>query len=256
MTVPMPSLLLTLTVLEKTSGTWINVALIWLGTGIGLLLRGNLPARMQQVITQGLGLFTVFLGTTLAASLLKVQAGRMDGVILGLLALVGGGLLGEGWQVEMHLTRLGEALKRRVKGGGRFTEGFVVASLLFGIGPMAIVGCLNNGLSGNNSLLTVKSVMDGLASIPFSSTYGMGVGFSSLSILLYQGSLSLAAGLLAQVLSDPVNHPGTLLISGVGGLIVMGIGCNLLEIAQIRVASFLPALLLAPLLVAIAMRLG
>ncbi|MEB3292937.1 MAG: DUF554 domain-containing protein [Synechococcales bacterium] len=248
--------LLSLSIWDKTSGTWINVATIWGGTVIGLLLRGNLPPGMQWVITQGLGLFTLFLGTTMAHQLLKLQTGRVDGVILGLLAMVLGGLLGEWWQVEVKLTELGERLKQWVKGGGRFTEGFVVASLLFGIGPMAIVGCLNNGLSGNNSLLTVKSVMDGLASIPFSSTYGVGVGFSSLSILLYQGSLSLAAGLLSQVLPDPANHPATQLISGVGGLIVIGIGCNLLEIAQIRVASFLPAILLAPLLVAIVAGLG
>lgn len=242
----------TLSFWDKTSGTWINVAAIVLGTLLGLALRGSLPRSVQQVITQGLGLFTVFLGVNMASSLFKANAGSVDGVILGLLAIVFGGIVGELWNLEAKLTALGDWLKHRFQGGGRFTEGFVATSLLFGIGPMAIVGCLNNGLSGNNNLLTVKSVMDGLASIAFSSIYGVGVGFSALPIAIYQGGLSLAAGLLAQALPNPVIDPRVQLISGVGGLMVLGIGINLLEIVRIRVSSFLPALLLAPVFFAIA----
>ena len=178
------------------------------------------------------------------------------GTILGLLSIVFGGILGELLQIEFRLTQLGDWLKQRVKGGGRFTEGFVATSLLFCVGPMAILGCLNNGLNGDPGILTVKAVMDGLAAIAFTSTYGIGVGFSSLMILMYQGSLSLMASSLAQVLPNPSSDPSVALISGVGGLMVMGIGCNLLELVHIRVSSFLPALFLAPILFTIAKTLS
>jgi uncharacterized protein len=255
-----PVTIATLTLWQKTSGTWINVGSVLMGTSIGLLLRGSLPKNIQQVITQSLGLFTMFLGFTMAGNMLQVKVGRADGVILGLLAFVLGGILGELLKLEERLKQLGDWLKHRTLNGtrnrtlsgGRFTDGFVTASLLFCVGPMAILGCLNNGLSGNNNLLTIKSVMDGLASIAFTSSYGIGVGFSTLPILIYQGGLSLSAGILAQSLPDPANHPIVLLISGVGGLMVLGIGINLLEVQQVRVASCLPALLIAPLLYAIA----
>jgi uncharacterized protein len=237
---------------QKTSGTWINVFTILLGTAIGLGLRGRMPQRMQQVLTQGLGLFTIFLGITMAGAMRNATAGAIDGTILGLLSIVFGGLLGEALQIETYLTKLGDWLKQSVRGGGKFTEGFVATSLLFCIGPMAILGCLNNGLKGDPGILTVKAVMDGLASIAFSSTYGIGVGFSSLMILLYQGSLSLIASSLSQSLPNPSTDPCIALVSGVGGLMVMGIGCNLLELVAIRVSSFLPALLLAPIVFQIA----
>lgn len=247
---------LSLSLWERTSGTWINVFTILLGTAVGLVARDSLPSRMQRIITQGLGLLTLFLGVTMANSLLKVQAGRVDGVIIGLLAIVLGGLLGEWLQLEVQLQKLGDWLKNLFKGGGSFTEGFVAASLLFCIGPLAIIGSLNNGLSGDGKVLFIKSAMDGLASIAFSSSYGIGVGFSAIAILAYQGGLSLFAGLLAQVLPDPVNAPQVLLASGVGGLMILGLGLNLLEITKLSIAAFLPALGLAPLLCLIAQRFG
>ncbi|HTL88686.1 MAG TPA: DUF554 domain-containing protein [Leptolyngbya sp.] len=240
---------------DKTSGTWINVVTVLVGSGLGIVLKDSLPSRMQRIITQGLGLLTLFLGVTMASSLLNVKVGGMDGVIVGLFAIVIGGLLGEWWQLETRLHAIGDRLKHLVKGGGSFTEGFVAASLLFCIGPMAIIGSLNNGLSGNQTLLSIKSAMDGLASIALSSSYGIGVAFSIVPILLYQGGLSIAAGLLAQNLPDPTTNPSVLLASGVGGLIVMGLGLNLLEIARLSIAAFLPGLLLAPLLYAILDRL-
>lgn len=240
----------------KTSGTWLNVLTVVGGTSLGLLFGDRLAQRFQQVITQGLGLLTLFLGMTMASSMLQVQVGPIGGLILALLAMVLGGLLGEGLNLEARLQRLGDWLKAKFRGGGRFTEGFVATSLLFCVGPMAIVGCLNNGLSGNHDLLTVKAVMDGVASIVFSSIYGIGVGFSALPILIYQGALSLAAGILSTTLADPARDPRVLLISGVGGLMVMGIGLNLLEIQKIRVSSFLPALAIAPLLFFLAQRIS
>ncbi len=194
----------------------------------------------------------MFLGFTMASSLFKAQAGHVDGVVLGLLAIVLGGLLGEALQLEARLRVFGDWLKARVKGEGSFTEGFVAASLLFCVGPMALIGSLNNGLAGNNTVLTIKATMDGLAAIALTGSYGMGVGFSSVMILLYQGGLSLAAGLLTKVLLNPLTDPRVLLTSGVGGLMILGLGLNLLDVAKIKVASFLPALLLAPLLYGIA----
>ncbi|NJN48840.1 MAG: DUF554 domain-containing protein [Alkalinema sp. RL_2_19] len=188
---------------------------------------------------------------------LKVQVGPLpSGIILALLALVLGGILGETLQLELRLQWLGDWLKGKFRGGGRFTEGFVATTLLFCVGPMAIVGCLNNGLAGDDDLLTVKAIMDGIASIAFSSIYGVGVGFSALPILIYQGALSLAAGILSTTLVDPATNPQVLLISGVGGMMVLGIGINLLEIQKIRVSSFLPALAIAPGLFAIAKLIG
>ncbi|WP_008317394.1 DUF554 domain-containing protein [Leptolyngbya sp. PCC 6406] len=240
----------------RTSGTWINVATILMGTGLGLLLRHHLPRNLQQIITQSVGILTLVLGMRLAMGLFTLEAGPIDGVILGLLALVIGGLLGEWGQLETRLRAVGDVLKKQVKGGGRFTEGWVAASLLFCIGPMAILGSLENGLTGANAILTLKSTMDGLAAIALTGTYGLGVGFSTLSILLYQGGLSLLAGLLATALPDPASDPHVLLTTGVGGMMIIGLGLGLLEVAQVRIASFLPALLLSPLLVAISLGLG
>ncbi|HSM80946.1 MAG TPA: DUF554 domain-containing protein [Nodosilinea sp.] len=239
----------------KTSGTWINVATVVLGTTLGIVLSSRLPKAMQQIITQAVGLMTLVIGVAMAGSLSAIEAGPIDGIILALLVMVAGGLLGEWWQIEGRLAVLGDWLKARVRGGGRFTEGFVAASLLFCIGPMAIVGSLNNGLSGDNTLLTLKATMDGLAAIALTGTYGVGVGFSALSVLVVQGALSLLASVSGAILPDPTNSPQVLLITGTGGLMILGIGLNLLEIAQVRVASFLPALLLCPIAIAIAQRL-
>lgn len=238
---------MTLDFWTKTSGTWINAATILLGTGLGLALRGRLPLNMQRIITQGLGLITLFVGFSMAGSVNKVES-HIDGVILALLAIVLGGLLGEWWHLEDRLESLGDWLKQRFKGKGSFTEGFMAASLLFCVGPMTLIGSLNNGLTGDNTLLLLKAVMDGLASIALTSSFGIGVGFSVLIVLIYQGGVSLTAGLLTQSLPDPATSPTVMLVTGVGGLMILGLGLNLLEVAKVRVASLLPALLLAPLL--------
>ena len=236
------------TLWAKTSGTWINMATVIIGTSLGLLLNQRLPTSMQQIIPQGIGLLTLWLGVSMAEQLTTVPPQPIDGVVLGLIALIIGGLLGEWWQLEAKLNGLGDWLKHRFKGRGRFTEGFVATSLLFCIGPMALLGSLDNGLTGNNTILVLKSTMDGLISIPMASTYGAGVGFSVLPILIYQGGLSLAAGILGEAVTDPSSDPRIQMVSGIGGLLVIGIGLGLLEIAKVRLASFLPAIALAPLL--------
>lgn len=230
----------------RTSGTWVNMATVLLGTAVGLFLKGRLPNRMTRIITQGVGLITAFLGFTMATHLTKVQAGFLDGVVLGLMTLVVGGLLGEWWQIEERLAQIGDRLKKQFRGGSGFTEGFVAASLLFCVGPMTLLGSLSNGLTGDNRLLVLKAIMDGFVAIAFTSSFGIGVGFSTLTIFFYQGGLSLLAGFLAQLIPDPATAPPILLATGIGGLMIVGIGFNLLEVAKIRVAAFLPALILAP----------
>lgn len=232
-----------------TSGTWFNMAMILGGTVCGLLLQGRLATRVQKNMTQAIALVCIFMSLNMASSLERVR----DGTILALVALILGGLVGEWLQLEQKLEGLGDWLKQKFQGTGRFTEGFVAASLLFCIGPIAIIGSLNNGLTGDSKLLVLKSVMDGMIAIPFTATMGMGVGFSAVSILLYQGSISLMAGAIAEILPDPTNAAPVLLISGIGGLLLLGLGFNLLELTKINLAAYLPSLVLAPIFYAIAM---
>ncbi|GAA6755621.1 hypothetical protein QT17_10905 [Thermus sp. 2.9] len=236
-----------LTLWDKLSGTLVNALTVVLGTGLGLLLRGRLPERMARIMVQGVGLTTLFIGLSMAQALGRAKGGAIDGVVLGLIALVAGGLLGEWARVEDGLESLGDKIKQAVRGGGSFTEGFVAASLLFCVGPMTLLGSIQNGLTGDASLLLLKATLDGMSAIALTSSFGIGVGFSTLVILLYQGGVALLAGTLSQALPDPAQDPRVLLTTGVGGLMVLGVGINLLGLTKVRVGSFLPALLLAPL---------
>jgi uncharacterized membrane protein YqgA involved in biofilm formation len=240
----------------RTSGTWLNAGAVLLGTVVGLLLAGKLPAPMRAIMIQGVGLVTLVIGFGMARSLEDGGSGRIDGVVLGLLAVVGGGVIGEWWRLEERLEALGERLKTRFGGGGGFGEGFVAASLLFCVGPLTLIGSLNNGLSGDATLLTIKATLDGLSAVALAGAYGAGVGLAIPVILLYQGGVSLAAGALAGGLPDPAHDARVLLVSGVGGVLVIGLGINLLGLTRIRVASFLPALALAPILHGLAALVG
>lgn len=231
----------------KTSGTWINIFTVIIGTSLGLILSDRLSARKQKIITQGIGLITIWIGLSMANSMSEVAAGGIDGAVLGLIAMVLGGILGEWWQIEERLTNLGDWLKKKFRGSGAFTEGFVASSLLFCVGPMTLIGSFNNGLSGDNTLLTLKAAMDGIVSIALANIYGIGVGFSVFTLLIYQGGLSLLVGLATDNLPNSTDNFYILIITGVGGLMILAIGFNLLEIVKIRVASFLPAIALAPL---------
>lgn len=232
----------------KTSGTWINIFTVAVGTTLGLTLKNRLTQKMQQLITQAIGLITIWIGLSMANTLNQVKAGNLEGVILGLLAMVIGGIIGEWLEIEEKLTIIGNNFKKQFRGQGLFTEGFVASSLLFCVGPMTLIGCLNNGLTGDNTLLTIKATMDGIVSIALANIYGIGVGCSILVLAVYQGGLSLAAGAISLYLTNPETNSHILLATGVGGLIIVGIGLNLLEVTTIRVASLIPAIAFAPLL--------
>jgi uncharacterized membrane protein YqgA involved in biofilm formation len=239
----------------RTSGTWINVGAIVAGTATGLAAGARLPERMSRTLMQVLGLVTGLVALGMARGLDAARAGPLPGVIVALLSLALGAIVGEALRLEERLAGLGEKLRARFGGGGRFTEGFVTASLLFCVGPMAIVGGIENGLRLDPSTLAVKSALDGIASVALAGVYGIGVGFSAIPILLLQGAVSLAAAGLAHALPDPAGDPRVLLVSGTGGLLVLGIAVNLMlgglgvdERRRVRVGAMLPALAIAPLL--------
>lgn len=257
-----------MSLLTQLSGTFVNVGAVLLGTLLGLTIGGRLPERTQRTLLQTLSLVTLFIGLDMAGSLNPVQGGAVPGVILALISLAAGAVIGEALGVEEALERLGQTLKRRFRGGGRFTEGFVAASLLFCVGPMTVIGGLQNGLTGDSSTYVLKSTLDGIAALALAGAYGVGVGFSALTVLLVQGGISLLAGTFAAGLlggADPQvlkTNPYVLLITGAGGLTIIGISWNLMlaglgfEDRRVRVGSLLPALLLAPLALWAVTRLG
>lgn len=218
------------------------MATVVLGTSIGLALRGKLPERITVVVMQAIGLVTLFIGITNALDLNRVSS--PPGVLVGLLALALGAALGEWWRIEEGLESLGNSLKKRFKGSGRFTEGFVAASLLFCVGPLALIGSIQNGLTGDAGFLVLKSTLDGFSSLALATSFGFGVMGSVLVVLVYQGGLSLAASQFSNLIPDPAADPNVLLVNGVGGLMIVALGLGLLDIKRLRVASMLPALAL------------
>lgn len=226
------------------TGTFINVAAILIGGSIGLIFGSRIPERFKNTVIAGMGLFTAAMG------LQMFFKSNNQLIVLG--ALIIGALLGEWIGIEDWLQALGQSLEKRFSqeaetgSGSKFVRGFMVSSLLFCIGPMAILGSIQDGLTGDYKLLAVKSTLDGFAAIAFSSTLGVGVMFSSLIILVYQGGISLLAGQLNAIVTDPMMAEMT----ATGGVILMGVAVsNLLELKKIRVGNFLPALAMAPLIV-------
>ncbi len=226
------------------TGTFINVAAILIGGAIGLLFGARIPERFKGTVIAGMGLFTAALGLQMFFK----SANQL--IVLG--ALIIGALLGEWIGIEDWLQSFGETLEKRFSkeaetgASSRFVRGFMVSSLLYCIGPIAILGSIQDGLTGDYKLLAVKSTLDGFASIAFASTLGIGVLFSSIIILIYQGGISLLAHQLNAIITDPMMAEMT----ATGGVILMGVAFNnLLEIKKMRVGNFLPALAIAPLIV-------
>lgn len=239
--------------LAALDGTLVNVATVLAGSALGLALRGRLPERITAVLLQAIGLTTLFIGFGNATDLGRVAT--PPGVVLGLVALAGGAALGEWWRLGERLEALGHVLRRRLRGSGRFTEGFVAAALLFCVGPMTLVGSLQNGLTGDASLLFLKATLDGISAVALAATFGFGVAASAVVVLVLQGGLALGAGAVAGWLPDPAVDPRVLLVNGVGGLMILGLGLTLLEVRRVAVAAMLPALPLVVVLYEIAVRL-
>jgi len=219
-------------------GTFFNALMVIVGSSIGLLVRKRLPKRFINVVFAGLGLFTIFLGISMAL--------KSEELLLMIFALVLGGLLGELLKIEQGLNQLSNKLKKRLNNNNsQFTEGLTTAFMLFCVGSLTILGAFEEGLGKKPNLLITKGVMDGFSSIALSTAFGIGVLFSVVPLVLYQGALTLCASFLAPVLSETIITE----LSAVGGVMIVGIGINILELKKLPVVNMLPALLLSPFLV-------
>jgi len=221
-------------------GTLINAGAVIVGSLVGLVFHTRLPRRLTEVAFQGIGLFTLFIGFTMAA--------KTQHLLVLIFSIVLGAIAGELAGIDRHLNRFGDWLKTRLESANaRFTEGMVAAFLLFCLGSMTVLGAIEEGLGARPNLLIAKSVLDGFASVALAASLGAGVLFSVIPLLVYQGALTVFAGSLRPVLSDPVVNE----VTAVGGLILLGLGINILEIRQLKVLNMLPALVIAGVLAAV-----
>jgi uncharacterized membrane protein YqgA involved in biofilm formation len=227
------------------TGTLLNTATVLIGGGLGLAFGARLPDRLRETVMAALGLFVAGLGLQM---FLETQSPLID-----VASLLLGAVLGEALRIDDRLNALGGWLEARWSGSrlestGRqdFVRGFVAASLLFCVGPLSIVGAIQDGLVGDYHLLAVKSMLDGFASLAFASTLGVGVLFASIVVLTYQGSIALLAAQAQAALSQAMMTE----LTATGGLIILGLAVSsLLELRRIRSSNLLPALVIAPLLV-------
>ncbi|MBR9987516.1 MAG: DUF554 domain-containing protein [Desulfosarcina sp.] len=218
-------------------GTIVNAAAITAGGVVGLLLKKGIKDSYKTTIMQAISLSVILIGVRSA-----LNAADLLGVIV---CMVVGCLLGEAMQIEGHIEALGAYAEKHIgrSADGNFSRGFVTASLVFCVGSMAIVGSLESGLAGNHETLFAKSLLDGITSVVFASTFGSGVIFSAAPVLFYQGAITLGASLLKPYLTAGVIAQ----MSGVGGLLIAAIGINMLQLTHIKVGNMLPAIFL-PLL--------
>lgn len=218
-------------------GTLINAATVLVGSSLGLLLRTRLPQKVNTIVFQDIGLFTLFLGFSLAL--------KVNNLLIMIFSLVLGALCGELLNLEQVIESWSERLKRRfATRQEKFTEGLLTAFLLFCMGSMTVLGAFEEGLGGKPNLLIAKAWLDGFSAIALSAVLGVGVLFAVIPLVLYQGALTLLAGLLHAVLSNSVINEMT----AVGGVLLIGLGLNILTIKPIKVVNMLPALLIALLL--------
>ena len=234
------------------TGTLINVATVIIGGSLGTLLGNRLPEKTRQTVLSGLGLMTLVIGITMAI--------QTKNTLIPLFSILLGGILGEALRIDDGLSWLGRRAESRFgsnsagrsggEDGGRFAQGFITASLIFCVGPMTILGSLQDGLMGDYSLLAVKSVLDGFASMALAASLGAGVILSAGAVLGYQGGLSLLAMLFAAALGGVTRQtPWVVEMSATGGVVILSIAFILLDIKRIRAANLLPAIFIAPVLV-------
>jgi len=225
------------------TGTLLNIATVLIGGALGLIFGARIPDKLKGTVISGMGLFVLAMGVQMFLN--------TENPLIVLGALLIGTLLGEWWRIEDGLQNLGKFLEQRFSKEGedssnKFVRGFLTASLLFCVGPLTILGSIQDGLNGDYNLLAVKSVLDGFASLAFSSTLGIGVMFSTIIILLYQGGLSLLAAQLDAIVTPSMMNE----LTATGGVILLGLAISsLLEIKKIRVGNMLPGLAVAPLIV-------
>ena len=222
---------------------FVNALAVILGSALGLLFRKWLKKEYTKTIIACMGICTIVIGITSAI--------QTSGIIIVVVCLVVGTVLGELLKIETRLDNMGDRLKKKVSknGDSRFTEGFVSASLLFCIGSMSIMGSFEAGLQGKYDIIFTKALMDGIIAITFAATMGIGVAFSALTII-YQGALTLLAGVIAPILSDPVVTE----MGAVGGMMLIATGMNIIGLTKerIRVGNMLPALIFPAVWFAIA----
>jgi uncharacterized membrane protein YqgA involved in biofilm formation len=229
------------------TGTLLNLLTVLAGGLIGTVLGDRLPPRLRDNVVAGVGLFVLVMGTKFAIDTVSLL------YLLG--AIVIGGVIGSLAGIERRLNDLGAALQRRFAtpgGTSTIAEGFVTASIVFCVGPLTFLGAIRNGLTGDGSLLVIKSVLDGFTAIAFAATLGWGVLLSLVVILVYQGGLAAGAAAFSGLLSDAQLRE----MSAVGGLLIVGVGLKLLKIRDVQVADYLPAIAIAPVLVAVATSIG
>jgi hypothetical protein len=221
-------------------GTLVNVGTVILGSSLGLLLHTRLPRKLIIIVFQVIGLFTLFLGFSMALKTANFLIMIFSGAI--------GAVIGELCQIERGINRLGGNLKRRLKSDNdKFAEGLVTAFLLFCMGSMTILGAFEEGLGGKPNLLLAKSLLDGFSSMALAAGLGVGVLLAVVPLLIYQGGLTLLAGLLGDILTTPIVNEMT----AVGGLLLIGLGLTILEIKIVKVVNMLPSLVVAIILAGI-----
>ncbi len=222
-------------------GTAINVLAVLAGGGIGTLAGARLPEGMRETAMSAIGIVTLLVGVSNFLT--------FDNPLVPLVSVIAGLVVGELLGIESALGRLGDHLEKRFsKGESPVSRAFVTTSLLFCVGPLTIIGSLQDGLRGDYDLLALKSALDFIAALTIASVLGWGVLLSAGTVLLVQGSLTLGAGFLEAVVIEPMISATT----ATGGILIVGLGLGLLELKEVRVANMLPALLFAPLLVAAA----
>ena len=219
-------------------GTAINVVAVLVGGGLGTLVGTQIPHEIRKTAMQAIGLVTLLIGFT---NFLEVE-----NPLVPLVSVIVGLLIGEILRIDAALKRFGDYLQERFsKGDSAVSRAFVTTSLLFCVGPLTVLGSLEDGLTGDYSLLALKSALDFVASLSFAAVLGWGVLLSAGTVLLVQGALTLSAGLLQEVVTGPMIEAMT----ATGGVLILGLGLVLLELKEVRVANMLPALLIAPLLI-------
>lgn len=214
-------------------GTIVNAAAIVIGGMVGLLLRKGIPDNYKATVMQGLGLSVLVIGL--------MGAFKNENILLLIFSIVLGGIIGEKLEISNKLDNLGIWIENKTgKGEGSVAKGFVTTSLMFCVGALAIVGSLESGLTGSHETLYAKSLLDGIASVIFASTLGIGVIFSAAAVFIYQGLITITAGAVRYLLVEEVIRE----MSAIGGLLIVGISFNILEIKKVPVANMLPAVFL------------